>query len=448
MRLLVADDSATIRKLAEISFRNTDWTLEFAASGAEAIAKAQGAPDVMVLDYVLPDMKASDVCRQMADDPRSASVSVVLVSSKTAVIREELRGFSQVVGYLAKPFSSEELVNQVTAALLGGTPPPPATVQPDRPAPADPAFKQKEAAAKIIYARLRKQLERLPEWAAERGDSAPAPYFARKLITPEVVEGLLADLAPLCRPAAEPTDLQRELEHLRRPSVWGGSEPPAGEGDVVFERAASFSAKLRELQLSASEQRVLTVVDGRAPVRVVVERTGLGSPEVVRILARLARIQLLQRRHTLRPSSAATARTLSVLDHDREGVQQALQNLLRRRPDTIDVRDLSVESDPLAAILRDRPCLVLLNPEKTDLDIAELARRIRRNEVLANTSLAAVLERHAPARIDQLASAGFDAVWVKPLHFRDVNQLIASSFLAAELVSGGAGNSSEGARKH
>ena len=85
----------------------------------------------------------------------------------------------------------------------------------------------------------------------------------------------------------------------------------------------------------------------------------------------------------------------------------------------------------MAAIQRDRPCLVLLNPGAPPLDIAELAREIRRSEPLANTSLAAVLERRAPARIDQLAAAGFDAVWVKPLHFRDVSQLIASAFLAA-----------------
>jgi CheY-like chemotaxis protein len=206
---------------------------------------------------------------------------------------------------------------------------------------------------------------------------------------------------------------------------------------MVYERAGGFSARLRQLQLSASEQRVLTVVDGRAPLRMLAERTGLAAREVERILSRLARIELLRQRHTLRPSVAATARTLAVLDHDREGIQQTLQNLLRRRPEPIEVRDLQGEPDALAAILRDRPCLVLLNAEDGGLDVAELARRIRRSEALANTSLAAVLERHAPARIDQLAAAGFDAVWVKPLHFRDVSQLIASSFLAAELVSGG-----------
>jgi twitching motility two-component system response regulator PilG len=463
MRVLVVDDSATIRKLAEISFRETGWALDFAASGADAISKAASGPDVMLLDYVLPDMKAADVCRRLAADARSARVAVVLVSSKSSIIREELRGFTQVVGYLAKPFSSEELLAQVRAAsqsdpsapapswsstALPVMPPPPA---PETRVPVDGAFKHKEAAAKLIYNRLRRHLERLPQWAAERGESPPAPYFARKLITPEVVEGLLADLAPLCqstpvpetpsvtsvRGPAEPTALQRKLEQLRRPSVWLGSEPQPVEIDLPYERAGGFSAKLRQLQLSASEQRVLTVLDGRTSVRAVAERTGLAAREVDRILTRLAKIELVQPRHTLRAATAATARTLAVLDPDRQGVHQGLQSLLRRRPDVIEVRDLAAEADPLAAIQRDRPCLVLLNPEGTTLDIADLARQIRRAETLANTSLAAVLERRQPERIDQLAAAGFDAVWVKPLHFKDVSQLIASSFLAAELVSGG-----------
>jgi CheY-like chemotaxis protein len=207
--------------------------------------------------------------------------------------------------------------------------------------------------------------------------------------------------------------------------------------DLLYERASGFSAKVRQLQLSASEQRVLTVLDGRTPVRAVAERTGLAAREVARILERLATIELVQPGRALRPAPASTARTLAVLDPDRQGVHHALQNLLRRRPDVIEVRDLAAEPDALAAIQRDRPCLVLLNPEGTALDIAELARQIRRAETLANTSLAAVLERRQPERIDQLAAAGFDAVWVKPLHYRDISQLIASSFLGAELVPDG-----------
>jgi DNA-binding NarL/FixJ family response regulator len=147
----------------------------------------------------------------------------------------------------------------------------------------------------------------------------------------------------------------------------------------------------------------------------------------------------LHPRHTLRPSSVATGHTLAVLDPDRQGVQQTLQGLLRRRPDPIEVRDLSGEGDALAAIRRDRPCLVLLNPEGARFDIIELARAVRRSDTLGNTALAALLEQPAPEQMDRLAAAGFDAVWIKPVHFREVSQLIASAFLTAELVLQGGG---------
>jgi CheY-like chemotaxis protein len=476
MRLLVIDDSATIRKLAEISFRGSDWTLDFAANGAEGLARAvQGQPQAILLDYVLPDMRAQDVCKRLAADARCAAIPVVLMSAKTELAREDLRRMGHVVGFLPKPFRSEELVGRVNEALESA--PPPVTVQRSDSSPAaargrgggreaEPAslgsslrpasrfsFKQKETAAKILYQKLKRHLEALPAWARERGEAPAAPFFARKLFTGEVVEALLEELTPLCqglpeeRPAVppevapasgEPSVLQRDLERLRRPSAWAEADQRVAEPELVYDRVAGFSAKLRQVELSANEQRVLTVVDGRTSLRSIAERTGLALRDVSRIIYRLSEIALVQLRHTFRPSSVVTARVLSILDGDREGVQQPLRALLRRRPEPIEVRDLAVEPDPLAAIKRDRPCLVILNEAGAagggPLDIAELARAIRRNEALANTSLAAVLERRSPARIDQLAAAGFDAVWIKPLHFRDVSQLIASSFLAADLV--------------
>jgi DNA-binding response OmpR family regulator len=459
MRLLVADDSATIRKLAEISFRGTSWALEYATTGAEAATKAKTGPDVILLDYVLPDMKAVDVCRRLGADAASARIPVVLVSSKSSAIRDELRAYSQVVDYLPKPFSSEELITKVTAAAAAATAPAPArppSVSTTTPLAPELSFNQKEAAAKILFARLRPQLERLPAWALERGQQPAAAFFARKLLTPEVVEGLLRDFAAMARELAwggagtagtpctasegeESARLQGLLEQLRRPSTWAGAgEPPSvvdnSMADLVYERASGFSARLRQLRLTANEQRALTVVDGRASLHTVAERTGLPQREVARILHRLDQVGLIQARHTLRASSVTTAHTLAVLDPDRQGVQQTLQNMLRRRPDPIEVRDLGGEPDPLAAIQRDRPCLVLLNPEGARFDITELARAVRRSEALANTALAALLERGAPAEMDRLAAAGFDAVWVKPVHFREVSQLIASAFLTAELV--------------
>jgi DNA-binding response OmpR family regulator len=422
----------------EIAFRGSRWTLDFAATGADGVARAQQGPQVVLLDYVLPDLKAVDVCRRLAADERSAQVPIILMSAKTELVKEDFRGVGRVVGFLAKPFSGEEVVARVNAALARAGEPAAA------PAPARPAgrfsFKQKEAAAKILYQKLRRHLEALPEWARERGEAPAAPFFARKLFTADVVEALLDELAPLLQeitaetPPAEPSGAQRELERLRRPSVWTPTETRVLDADQIYDRAASFSGKLRQVELGANEQRVLTVVDGRTPLRSIAERTGLEPREVGRILHRLGQIDLVQPRHTFRPSSVVTSRTLAILDRDREGVQHTLQALLRRRPDPIEVRDLGAEPDPIAAIKRERPCLVILNQEGVDMDIAQIAREIRHSEPLANTSLAAVLEKRSAARIDQLAAVGFDAVWVKPLHFREVSQLIASSFLAADLV--------------
>jgi CheY-like chemotaxis protein len=441
LRLLVIDDSQTIRKLVEIAFRGGPFALDFAATGAEGVTRAQqSAPAVILLDYVLPDMRATEVCRRLAALEGCAPIPIVLMSAKTELAQEDFRAIGRVVGFLGKPFTAEEVVARINAAaqLPAAAPPPPRARERF-------TFKQKETAAKVLYHRLRRHLEALPGWARERGQAAPAPFFARKLFTGEVVEGLLDELIPLFQelalapPPAPPAPPalpgpQHELEKLRRPSVWGEADARLGDGEQVYERAAAFSSKLRQVELSANEQRVLTVVDGRASVRGVAERSGLELREVGRILYRLAEVDLIAPRHTFRPSSVVTSRTLAILDRDHEGVQHPLQALLRRRPEPIEVRDLGAEADPVAAIKRERPCLVILNQEGATLDIAEIAREIRHSEPLANISLAAVLERRSPARIDQLAAAGFDAVWVKPLHFREVSQLIASAFLAADLV--------------
>jgi CheY-like chemotaxis protein len=454
MKLLVIDDSATMRKLVEISFRRSRFVLEFAATGGEGVAKAaQLAPAVILLDYVLPDMRATEVCRRLSADERCAQIPIVLMSAKTELVAEDFRSIGRVVGFLPKPFSADDVLARINAAVdLPAQPAVPAPEPTPAIAAAPPSrrerysFKQKEVAARALYHQLRRHLEALPEWSRERGDAPAGPFFARKLFTGDVVEGLLDELTPLFQelqaapigePArAESSPLQHELEKLRRPSGWGEADGRLGDGEQIYERAAAFSAKLRQVELGANEQRVLTVVDGRASLRVIAERTGLELRDVGRIIYRLGEIDLVQPRHPFRASSVVPSRTLAILERDREGVQQPLQRLLRRRPEPIELRDLGAEADPVEAIKRYRPCLVILNQEGAGLgiDIAEVARAIRHSEPLANISLAAVLERQSPERIDQLAAVGFDAVWVKPLHFRDVNQLIASSFLAADLV--------------
>ena len=85
MHVLVIDDSPTIRKLVELSLRAGDHAVDFARTGREGVDHArQSPPDVILLDYVLPDMKGTDVCRELAIDARSADVPVIVMSGKGA----------------------------------------------------------------------------------------------------------------------------------------------------------------------------------------------------------------------------------------------------------------------------------------------------------------------------------------------------------------------------
>ncbi|HVN86025.1 MAG TPA: response regulator [Candidatus Binatia bacterium] len=117
-RILGVDDSLTIRKALEIVLRPAGYDLDLAADGAEAIAKAKSfKPALILLDFILPDMRGTEVCRQLADDPDTAQIPVVLISAKGAEIRQAYRDAGNVVSYIAKPFKPQ-VVTGIVAEVL------------------------------------------------------------------------------------------------------------------------------------------------------------------------------------------------------------------------------------------------------------------------------------------------------------------------------------------
>lgn len=222
-RLLVIDDSLTVRKAVGLSLKNIDATIDYATTGHEGLLKAthhHGVPDLILLDFVLPDMRGIDVAQRLGQDARTANIPIILMTAKEENVRELFRGLRAQLEYVSKPFSPEDIVTRVqaildkqkaataTASLRPSRPPPPASVSLF-------SFRQKETAAKSLFATLRPQFTRIPEWMAQLGANQPAPYFARKFLTPELVGQLLDVLVPVFK------------------EVIGGSGPaePAEEGE-------------------------------------------------------------------------------------------------------------------------------------------------------------------------------------------------------------------------
>ncbi len=120
-RILGVDDSLTIRKALEIVLKPAGYVLDLAGDGAEALEKAKSfKPALILLDFILPDMRGTEVCRRLADDPETAHIPVVLISAKGAEIRQAYQDIGNVVSYIAKPFKPQVVTSIVAEVLAKG----------------------------------------------------------------------------------------------------------------------------------------------------------------------------------------------------------------------------------------------------------------------------------------------------------------------------------------
>ncbi|HEX7597775.1 MAG TPA: DUF4388 domain-containing protein [Polyangia bacterium] len=117
-RILVVDDSPTILKLVEITLAKAGFHV-FTADCGEAgiLAATEQPPDLILLDYLLPDLNGDDVCRAISGNVALATVPVVVMSAKSAEVDASFSNLPCVVDILPKPFSPDALLAVVTHAL-------------------------------------------------------------------------------------------------------------------------------------------------------------------------------------------------------------------------------------------------------------------------------------------------------------------------------------------
>lgn len=124
LRVLVVDDSNTIRRSAEIFLRQGGHDVLLAEDGFDALAKVHDwRPDLIFCDILMPRLDGYQTCAIIKRNPHFAGVPVVMLSSKDGVF-DKARG--RMVGsqdYLTKPFTKDQLlqtVQQFGAATQGG----------------------------------------------------------------------------------------------------------------------------------------------------------------------------------------------------------------------------------------------------------------------------------------------------------------------------------------
>jgi CheY-like chemotaxis protein len=118
-RVLIVDDDAEIVELmADVLTRDGRFEIKTASSGYEAgISTQQFRPDLILLDYMLPDVNGNVVCQTIKRNPEFENTKVIIVSG--VVKQDEIDQLfkSGAEGFIRKPFRITELTDKVTAAL-------------------------------------------------------------------------------------------------------------------------------------------------------------------------------------------------------------------------------------------------------------------------------------------------------------------------------------------
>jgi len=121
-RVLVVEDDPDIAALVIRYLQKAGFTTDHAGSGREAIERiAERAPDLLVLDLMLPQVDGLEVCRTVRREPHSADLPIIMLTAR-AEEAERITGLEMGADdYLAKPFSPGELVARVRALLRRAT---------------------------------------------------------------------------------------------------------------------------------------------------------------------------------------------------------------------------------------------------------------------------------------------------------------------------------------
>jgi phosphate regulon transcriptional regulator PhoB len=121
--VLVVEDEPDIRSLIVHHLERDGYRCRTAASGGEALARVRSsAPDLIVLDLMLPGMDGLEVCRRLRGDPATAAVPIIMLTAKADEVDRVVGLEMGADDYLAKPFSTKELVARVRAVLRRARP--------------------------------------------------------------------------------------------------------------------------------------------------------------------------------------------------------------------------------------------------------------------------------------------------------------------------------------
>ena len=118
-KILVVDDESDILKLTSLRLRKLGYDVLTATNGKEGLDSIRdNAPDLVLLDMILPVMCGADVCRKIKDDEQLKHIPVLLFTASSNIMTAETAKKLRADDFIVKPFDPEELTKKIEKMLV------------------------------------------------------------------------------------------------------------------------------------------------------------------------------------------------------------------------------------------------------------------------------------------------------------------------------------------
>ena len=114
MKLLLAEDEPDVQLIARLSLKKAGFTVVTAGNGLEALERvAAERPDVILLDWMMPDMDGYETCRRLKADPATADIPVIFLTARVQEAEVARALALGAAGCIGKPFDALSLGQRV-----------------------------------------------------------------------------------------------------------------------------------------------------------------------------------------------------------------------------------------------------------------------------------------------------------------------------------------------
>lgn len=113
-RILIADDSASMRQLVSFALRDAGFEVIESINGRDALSKMDGTKiDLIVTDLNMPEMDGIELIRQVRRKPGYRFIPVIMLTTESQESKKQEGKQAGASGWIVKPFTPEQLVETV-----------------------------------------------------------------------------------------------------------------------------------------------------------------------------------------------------------------------------------------------------------------------------------------------------------------------------------------------